>query len=167
MFLSKSIKGILIGFLIVLLSACGGGGGGGSVTLNTPVNPETPIDTTFGNTATSIINAIYNVLQVFNYSPGMGFTTSAIQQIKDPTQLKTVLDSFKAIGTLKTTWDGLDAETKTSLNSLFTVTFTFKEGGSSKTVDMGTAINIAHGMYTRYYKAVSYTHLTLPTTPYV
>jgi len=64
--LSKSIKGILISSLIFLLTACGGGGGGGSITLNTPTNPDTPIDTSFGNTATSSINAINNGLQVLN-----------------------------------------------------------------------------------------------------
>lgn len=148
--LSKSIKGILIGSLIFVLTACGGGGGGGSITLNPPTNPETPIDTSFGNTATSSINAINNGLQVLNNSTGMEL--SAIRQIKDKDNLKTVLDSFEAIGTLKSTWDGFDAETKTALNGLFTVTFTFKEGGASKTVNMGTAINIAHGMYTRYYE---------------
>ena len=64
--LSKSIKGILISSLIFLLTACGGGGGGGSITLNTPTNPDTPIDTSFGNTATSSINAINNDMHVIN-----------------------------------------------------------------------------------------------------
>ena len=45
-----------------------------------------------------------------------GKTVEEARQIKDKENLRTVLDSFKAIGTLKSTWDGLDAETKTALN---------------------------------------------------
>ena len=142
----KTTKAILLSTTMLALTACGGGGGG-SVSLNT----DAPTDTSFGTTVSSSINAIDNGLQVMNGSTGMGL--SAIQEIQNPNDLKTVIDSFKAINELKTTWDGLDAEDKQILNQLFTVTFRWDNGANAqRTVGLEKAIDIAYGMYKRYYE---------------
>ena len=143
----KTTKAILLSSTILALTACGGGGGGGSVSLN----PGAPTDTSFGTTVSSSINAIDNGLQVMNGSTGMNI--SAIQQIQNPDDLKTVIDSFKAIEELKTTWDGLDSDSKQTLNQLFKVTFSWSNGkNAQRTVGLEKAIDIAYGMYKRYYE---------------
>ena len=57
---------------------------------------------------------------------------------------------FKAIATLKATVDGLSTADKLTLDSM-TVTVTYKSG-LSETVTLTKAIDIANGMYNRYYK---------------
>ena len=143
----NTTKAILLSTTMLALTACGGGGGGGSVTLN----PDAPTDTSFGTTVSSSINAIDNGLQVMNGSTGMNI--SAVQQIQNPDDLKTVIDSFKGIEELKTTWDGLDSDDKQILNQLFTVTFSWSNGkNAQRTVGLEKAIDIAYGMYKRYYE---------------
>jgi len=99
---------------------------------------------TLGNSIIQQVKIVDNSLSILQTN-----NISALVSVEQGDFVSAVA-GFKAIATLKATVDGLSTADKLTLDSM-TVTVTYKSG-LSETVTLTEAIDIADGMYDRYYK---------------
>jgi subtilisin family serine protease len=134
----KMFRSLLIVSTLLILTACGGGGG-------------TPTSVKVDSGATGVGWNIQTQVQIIDGSLGI-LQNNSISAMKNVSKsdFKSAVDGFEAISTLKSTVDNMSAADKLTIGNMW-VTVEYKSG-ETKTHTLTEAIDIAYGMYTRYYE---------------